>query len=51
MTAAGLLAAAGPALLSRRAAAATALTAAEWGGDVVEAMKQIAAAQTAEQMN
>ena len=31
-------------------AAGTALTAVEWGGDVVEAMKQIAAAQTAEQV-
>jgi putative spermidine/putrescine transport system substrate-binding protein len=41
----------GPALLSRRAAAATALTAAEWGGDVVEAMKQIAAKQQAEAIN
>ena len=41
----------GPALLgsplgSSPADAATSLTAAEWGGDVVEAMKQIAAHQT-----
>jgi putative spermidine/putrescine transport system substrate-binding protein len=35
----------GPTLLSRKATAATSLTAVEWGGDVVEAMKQIAAQQ------
>ena len=51
LTATGLLALAGPALFARRAAAATTLTAAEWGGDVVEAMKQIAAAQQNEAMN
>ena len=43
---------AAPALLpSRPAAAATGLTAAEWGGDVVEAMKRIAAEQQAASMN
>jgi putative spermidine/putrescine transport system substrate-binding protein len=41
----------GAPMFSRGAAAATALTAAEWGGDVVEAMKQIAAKQQAEAMN
>ncbi len=49
LTATGLALAA-PALLTRRAAAATSLTAAEWGGDVVEAMKQIAAQQQAAAM-
>lgn len=34
-----------PSLWARRASAATQLTAAEWGGSVVDAMKQIAAAQ------
>ena len=43
---------AAPALLSSRPAiAATGLTAAEWGGDVVEAMKRIAAAQNAASFN
>jgi putative spermidine/putrescine transport system substrate-binding protein len=46
----------GPALLapavgSSPADAATSLTAAEWGGDVVEAMKQIAAHQQADALN
>jgi putative spermidine/putrescine transport system substrate-binding protein len=50
LTATGLLAVAGPTLRARPAAAATALTAAEWGGDVVDAMKQIAAQQQAAAM-
>lgn len=42
----------GSSLMSRRAeAAATDLTAAEWGGDIVEAMKQIAAHQQASAIN
>ena len=36
---------------SRRAAAATAITAVEWGGDVVNAMKQIEAKQDKVQVN
>lgn len=42
----------GPSLLSQRAEAAVAnLTAAEWGGDIVAAMKQIAAHQQASAFN
>jgi putative spermidine/putrescine transport system substrate-binding protein len=41
----------GTALRAVPAAAETSLTAAEWGGDVVEAMKQIAAHQQADAMN
>ncbi len=42
---------AGTSLLPRSAAAANTLTAAEWGGDVVEAMKQIAAHQQTSAIN
>ncbi|HYV87707.1 MAG TPA: substrate-binding domain-containing protein [Candidatus Polarisedimenticolia bacterium] len=41
----------GDALSTRRAAAATAITAVEWGGDVVNAMKQIEAKQSAVKVN
>ncbi len=48
---AGVLAGAGAWPPGRRAAAATTLVAVEWGGDVVEAMKRIAAKQDRVQIN
>jgi putative spermidine/putrescine transport system substrate-binding protein len=47
----GAAAMAGPGLLARTAHAATPITAVEWGGGVVDAMKQIAAKQTAVEVN
>jgi putative spermidine/putrescine transport system substrate-binding protein len=49
--AAGAVTMLGDALSTRQAAAATAITAVEWGGDVVNAMKQIEAKQDKVQVN